>query len=658
MSPAPNQDFKQFIAQLKDRLPVSDVVGQYVRLKREGREWKGLSPFTQEKTPSFTINDQKQFWHCFSSGKHGDVISFLTETQNMSFIEAVEFLAQRAGLEVPRRGRADPVRAQRRKSALDALVHARQWFERQLAGDVGRAARDYLDGRHLSSSVRAKFGVGFAPNDRGALRGALIKAGFNDSALLEAGLVIKPDDGGALYDRFRNRIMFPIENRKGETIAFGARALDPHARAKYLNSPETELFHKGSTLYGLPQAMKSAFDCGEVIIVEGYMDVLALHDAGISHVVASLGTALTERQMSEAWRLAPEPIVCLDGDEAGKRAAARVIERALVILTPGKSLRLAYMPAGKDPDDLIHQEGRTSFEAYLVDAQSLSEALYIHETQSQPINTPERKAQLQKRFDHLIDSIADLEIKRHYRRKFRMRLDQHFWRIDRDHARAQFNWTQLNVLTHGSAPRQAPDGATQSERILLGLLLVYPMLFDRYREDIAQMRLIEPHRHLCDELLCIADEHRSQKMTAQTFYDDLAAQFWRPLDGSYGRDQNGQPDGHNFYKLFAPLSPVWEIQQDDQFVQDCFNCFLLNQYIKAMIEDRDQAARDYRAQMNDATRARFINLREEVEKEQNILLEKSIALADFVEARRKPGQQLPDWATLFEGLSQNVKGAA
>ena len=641
----PDQDFKLFIAQLKERLPVSEVVGQYVRLRREGREWKGLSPFTQEKTPSFTINDQKQFWHCFSSGKHGDVISFLTETQNMSFIEAVEFLAQRAGLEMPRRRHVDPVREKRRATARDALAQARDWFQEQLAhtSAPSRAARDYLEGRHLSQQTLKKFGVGFAPDDRSALRNAMSKAGFNDQALLEAGLVIKPEGGAALYDRFRGRIMFPIENRKGETIAFGARALDVNARAKYLNSPETELFHKGSTLYGLPQAMKPAYEQDEVIIVEGYMDVLALHDAGVCHAVASLGTALTEQQMMEAWRLAPEPIICLDGDEAGKHAAARVIERALAVLTPGKSLRLAYMPQGKDPDDLIHEEGRAAFETYLADAQFLSEALYIHETQNKRLDTPERKAQLQKRFDQLIDSIADPEIQRNYRREFRMRLDQLFWRMDRDRGKT-------DITTHGSAPRLAPDGASQSERILLGLLLAQPQLLASNREDIANISLIEPHRHLRDELLRIADQHRDQEMTTAMLFDALPAHFQHLLDMIYGRDENGQPNGGNFYRLFPSLSPVLSPEED--FIQACFDYFLRGQYHKAVREDYEQAARDYRAQMSEAARARFIGLKEEADKEWDILLEASLVLSESVDGRAV----LIDWATLFE--VQTRKSAA
>ncbi len=320
-----------FLDEIRARLPVSQIVSRRVPLKRAGREWKGLSPFNKEKTPSFTVNDQKGFYHCFSSGKHGDVFAFVMETEGLSFPEAVERLAGEAGLELPKPDPQFERTAKERLGLFEALEAAARAFEDGLMARDGREALLYAERRGLARDTLKEFRIGHAPNAKDALKTALLNKGFAEAQLLEAGLVIKPDDGRPSYDRFRNRLAIPILDAKSRVIAFGARALDPDAEPKYLNSPETRLFDKGSTVFNLARARQAAFERGELIVVEGYMDVIALHQAGFANAVATLGTAFTERQMEILWHLAAEPIICFDGDRAGEAAAARAIDRMLPV---------------------------------------------------------------------------------------------------------------------------------------------------------------------------------------------------------------------------------------------------------------------------------------------------------------------------------------
>ena len=596
-------EFERFINELKSRLLVSDVVGEYVRLTRHGREWKGLSPFSSEKTPSFTVNDQKQFWHCFSSGEHGDIISFLTKTQNMTFWEAAEVLAKRAGIEMPSQKRQDPAQAQRAKTTLDALQAASEYFQSQLLLQQNKRALDYLRQRGISQATIKKFGLGFAPtptstsSGENSLRAALHKKNFSDEILLDAGLIIKPDEPNKKpYDRFRGRITFPIDNRKGEVIAFGARALDSSASAKYLNSPETALFHKGSNFYAISKAAKPSYDKGQLIIVEGYMDVIALHQAGCENVVASLGTALTEQQVELAWRFADEPVVCLDGDEAGQRAARRAIERALKILRAGKSLRFAYMPKGKDPDDLIKQAGLEAFEKHISAAEMMSESMFYNETQNTTLETPERRAALRQRFDKLIDEIKDPAVQRYYRNLFHRRLEQLLWQFDRG---------QKVEKTNIAAPAFVPDGSSEGERVLLGLLIHQPHFLQKYPEDVEHLYLAsEPHQHLRDAIMLAAAEQKPD--APDWFYQHLGDAYHHLLDIIYGRDSQMQADGHQLYQRFPALrvKPHQEQEENaqkkfqEEFVDQCLKCFIHEQYHQALKKDCAQAQEDYQAQFN------------------------------------------------------------
>ena len=403
-----------FLDEIKARLPVSEVVRRRVKLQKAGREWKGLSPFSAEKTPSFFVNDQKQAWFDFSSGQNGNVFDFVMRTEGLSFPDAVERLAADAGLSLPEVSPETARREKARASLQDVLELAAKFFEEQLQAPVGARARGYLADRGLSPQVQRQFRLGYAPNERFALREYLAAKGAGVDQMIETGMLIHGDDIPVPYDRFRNRVMFPIADRSGKVIAFGGRALEKDVPAKYLNSPETTLFHKGATLYNHHNARKAAHDRGAVIAVEGYVDVIAMSAAGFPHVVAPMGTALTPDQCDLMWRMAEEPILCFDGDKAGRKAADRAVDTALPLIGPGRSLRFAFLPEGQDPDDLARSGGPAAIEEVLSAARPLIDVLWTREVQAGPLDTPERRAALERRLREVVRGIADETLRRHY----------------------------------------------------------------------------------------------------------------------------------------------------------------------------------------------------------------------------------------------------
>ena len=365
----------RFLDELRARLTLSTIIGRRIKLTRAGREYKACCPFHNEKTPSFFVNDEKGFYHCFGCGAHGDIISFEMEQGNLTFPEAVERLAAEAGLEVPRETPREREAARQRAGVLEVLEAACTFFEQQLRMPVGKDGLAYLQRRGLDSETIARFRLGWAPA-AGALKSALARQAIDEGQLIEAGL-LKPSDqpDRPAYDYFRDRVTFPITDRRGRVIAFGARTLGD-GQPKYLNSPETPVFQKGLVLYGLAQAREAIGKAGEAIVAEGYMDVIALSAAGFPQTVAPLGTALTEPQIEDLWRMVDEPILCFDGDAAGQRAALRAADRALPLLRPGKSLRFALLPAGKDPDDLLRAQGARAMRGILEAARPLLEVLW------------------------------------------------------------------------------------------------------------------------------------------------------------------------------------------------------------------------------------------------------------------------------------------
>src|SRR5690348_16474945 len=416
----------QFLDELKARLPVSEVVGRRVKLVRAGREFKGLSPFNKEKTPSFFVNDQKQAWFDFSSGKNGSIFDFVMQTEGVGFPEAVERLASMAGMPLPKATREDEAREQKRKSLYEVMELAAKYFEATLASRAGAKARGYLADRSLDATAQLKFRLGYAPGERFALKEYLGGQGIPVPDMIEAGLLVAGDDIPVPYARFRDRVMFPIGDYRGRIIAFGGRALEKDVPAKYLNSPETPLFHKGATLYNIAAARQAAHDGATVIAVEGYVDVIAMVGAGFPAAVAPLGTALTEDQLGLLWKMADEPVLCFDGDGAGVRAAYRAVDLALPRLKPGKSLKFALLPQGQDPDDLVRSAGREAVAEVIDAAKPLAAMLWARETQGHQFDTPERRAALEARIGEVTNAIGDETVRRYYREDFRARLSAFF----------------------------------------------------------------------------------------------------------------------------------------------------------------------------------------------------------------------------------------
>ncbi|MFV0644345.1 MAG: DNA primase [Sphingomonadaceae bacterium] len=405
----------QWLDELRQRVTLSSIIMRTTKLQKAGQEWKACCPFHNEKTPSFTVNDGKGFYHCFGCGAHGDVIRWMTDQRGLQFMDAVKELAAEAGMEVPAPDPQAARQAQQRASLHDVMQAAQDWFADNLRAASGKEAASYLQSRGFSKAIVEQFGFGFAPQNRQALKPAL--GDYDEAMLVEAGLRIAVDDKEP-YDRFRARLMLPIHDARGRVIAFGGRILDAGSKApKYLNSPDTPLFDKGRTLYNLHRAGPASRQSGRLVVVEGYMDVIALANAGITDAVAPLGTALTERQLALLWRLVPCPILCFDGDAAGKRAAARAIARALPLLQPSHSLAIVHLPDGLDPDDLIRARGSKAMDALLGDPRSLLDTLWEIERDSAQLDTPEAKAGLKARLMGHVDMIAHPDIKALYRRE-------------------------------------------------------------------------------------------------------------------------------------------------------------------------------------------------------------------------------------------------
>jgi DNA primase len=415
-----------FLDEIRARLPVSEVVGKRVKLRKQGREWAGLSPFNAEKTPSFFVNDQKGFFHDFSSGKHGDIFSFLIETEGLSFADAVERLATMAGVPMPRQSGAEAEQEKRRASLFDVLAMAGRLFEGNLQQPIGAKARGYLSDRGIGPAAQQRFSLGFSSPERFALRDALAGQGVGADQMIEAGLLVHGEGIAVPYDRFRDRVMFPIHDRAGRVIAFGGRAMDPGATAKYLNSPETPLFHKGALLFNHHRARKAAHDRDQIMVVEGYIDTIAMSEAGFANVVAPLGTALTSDQCALLWAMAPEPILCFDGDNAGRKAAFRAIETALPLIGAAKSLRFALLPEGQDPDDLVRAGGAPAMADVLKSALTFADMLFQRESDGQEFHTPENRAALERRLMDAVGMIGDEILRRHYKADLLRRLSAFF----------------------------------------------------------------------------------------------------------------------------------------------------------------------------------------------------------------------------------------
>ena len=482
-----------FLDELRARTSLSALIGKTTKLQKAGREHRGCCPFHDEKTPSFYVNDDKGFYHCFGCSAHGDAIRWMTEQRGLPFIDAVKELAQAAGLEMPAQDRASAQKAERAKGLHEVMADAAAWFAEQLHGLTGSDAREILARRGVSAETARAFGLGFAPDSRGRLRTAL--KDYGDPLLVEAGLLIQVE-GKEPYDRFRGRLMIPIRDPRGRVIAFGGRVIGD-GEPKYLNSPDTPLFDKGRTLYNLDRAAPAARKAGRVLVVEGYMDTIALAQAGIGEVVAPLGTALTEAQIERLWRMVDVPILCLDGDAAGQKAALRAAHRALPMLTPGKSLAFATLPEGQDPDDLVRAGGVSAIEPLIAGAQPLVERLWQGELAAEPLDTPEQRAGLKQRLGELAGTIVDGSVRSEYVAEFRRRCDARLAPPPRrpfvpfEKRKKGAAWQPiLPVSDDAKAVRAAGIDRVLAKAVLAGLIR-HPAEIARHMEVLGSLRLAD-----------------------------------------------------------------------------------------------------------------------------------------------------------------------
>lgn len=528
-----------FLDELRTRLSITDVVGRRVswdRAKSNARrkDYWACCPFHSEKSPSFHVDENKGFYHCFGCGNHGDIIGFVMAMDNLSFIEAVERLAADAGLKMPERTPQMREAEEKRAGLIDVMEMAAVFFEKALRQSSGQAARTYLGGRNLEPGTWGTFRLGFAPNHPTALSDHLTQHGIKPEQVIEAGLSFRKDRGG-LMDRFRGRIIFPIMDGRNRVIAFGGRAMSSDAKAKYLNSPETPLFHKGQTLYNIASARRAAADLSRsdnvhnlpgVVVAEGYMDVIALSVAGITQAVAPLGTAMTEEQIMLAWKMSPEPVLCFDGDAAGVKAAGRAMERALPLLRPGHSLGFVLLPGGLDPDDLIREQGAGAMRAILAQPISLIDFLWQRELEDGPFDTPEKRAAFEERLDYAANQIRDEKVQRFYRQALRDRIYKYFNARKPTAARSGYR-TGYGAGRKGGFGSGQPQGVSaalrksslaqasklsgslgvgrdldlyvERERVLVSTVLRFPELLDAHGERFADMMLERPE---LDQLRC------------------------------------------------------------------------------------------------------------------------------------------------------------
>ena len=496
-----------FLDELRSRICLSDVVGRKVQWDlRKSNQARGdmwaPCPFHQEKTASFHVDDNKGFYYCFGCQAKGDAIGFIKETENVNFIEAVEILASEVGLQMPEFDPKSKEKADRNKILLEIMEQSVNFFRLTLNSKQGKHALEYLKKRGLYADAIERFEIGFAPADQTILTQKLIDKGYDLDAIIETGMSAKSDEGNRIYDRFRGRIMFPIRDSRGRCIAFGGRSLDPAARAKYLNSPETPLFDKGSNLYNLVSA-RSAVGRGEPLIVtEGYMDVIALDSGNFNGAIAPLGTAITEKQLQLMWRISPEPIIALDGDKAGLRAAYRLIDLSLPLLKTGKALRFSIMPEGKDPDDLIRNEGASLFKNLIDEAVPMVDLIWRRETEGKSFDSPERRAGLDKSLSDVIELIKEKNLKNHYRDALFQARRQFFGIQNTRKTEFKSNSRLMPQSNTKSSFLVAADEKTVSAQIrestIIAVLMTFPELIEIFYDELIMIDLVSPD---CDLIL-------------------------------------------------------------------------------------------------------------------------------------------------------------
>lgn len=498
----------RFMQELRDRLALSEVIGRHVRILRAGREFKACCPFHHEKSPSFYINDDKQFYHCFGCQAHGDVVEFTMRHNNLSFIEAVESLAAQAGMQVPRASPQEIERSKKEKDLYTLMDEATTWFQKRLYESTHFDALSYMRDRGVTEELLAGFRIGFAPAEGQALPRYLKGQGFSESQMIEAGIARASTRGGEAYSFFRDRIMFPVPDRRGRIVAFGGRVLPTHLRPlapgesgppKYINSSETTLFRKGEMLFGEPQARQAAHDGLSLIVVEGYLDVMAAFSAGYRGALAPMGTALTEAQITALWKMIPAdekvPVLCFDGDDAGRRAASKAVERLLPLLQPSHSVRIAFLPNGQDPDSLIKSQGKSAFDAIIDSAMNLIDFIWLRHTAGKRFDTPEAQAGLNQTLENDVLMIPDRNVQHYYREALRQKLRASF--------APQRKTSFAPGASHQGKAGKGPAHPVAMRRpgfaedrtpilVLLACVLNHPGIFDSIEDELGQLEISEP----------------------------------------------------------------------------------------------------------------------------------------------------------------------
>jgi DNA primase len=513
-----------FLDELRIRTPLAAVVGRRVRLARSGRQWKGCCPFHGEKTPSFYVYEDGHY-HCFGCGAHGDAIGFVMQSEGAGFMEAVERLAAEAGLEVPKPSPEAAEAERKRHDLVSVLDMAQASYARRLFLPEGRQALTYLLGRGLSEATIRRFGLGWSGEGRGALAAELARDGITAEQLVEAGIMRRDDETGRTFDLFFNRVMFPIRDRRGRAISFGGRILGD-GQPKYVNGPETALFAKRRTLYALDLAREAVRGGAHLVVVEGYMDVIALHEHGFAGAVAPLGTALTDEQFEELWHLSDEPILCFDGDAAGARASVRALGTALPFVSPARTVRTVLLPTGQDPDDFVRKRGAAEFGRVLSNPRLLADSVLAAARDGQPATTLEQRARIMQRLQDLIATIGDGTLKWEYRRSLPRRLGKEFRRLP--------DAADRSGLAAGVADLRSVAARTDFERcrILTAILIRHPRLLHDVDHAYCGLELPDPLDRLRDALRSwadMADVLDSQALTDHLTSSGLQAEAERVL---------------------------------------------------------------------------------------------------------------------------------
>ncbi|MCL4143053.1 UNVERIFIED_CONTAM: hypothetical protein GTU68_031397 [Idotea baltica] len=568
----------RLLDEIRARLTLSELVGRRVtwdrRKTQPGRgDYWACCPFHQEKSPSFHVDDRRNRYKCFGCGASGDHFTFVCETEGLSFPEAVERLAENAGVALPA---PDPQAARRetqRAGLAEICEMAARFFQAEYAGPRGEDARAYCGRRGLTAETLSEFRFGFAPDSRTALKSHLAARDVSEDLMVEAGLVIRPEGGRPCYDRFRGRLMIPIQDDRGRVVAFGGRTLSPDGQPKYLNSPETPLFHKGVMLFNAHRAREPAYKSGEAVVVEGYLDAIALWQAGVQHVVASLGTAFTEDQVVRLWKFAPEPVICFDGDAAGVAAAHRSIDRIFPVLKSGFSFQFCFLPDGMDPDDLIKQRGLEGFQAETDRARALFDVVWDREISASRLDTPERKAALEKRFDDLIGTIRDERVRRRYQLDLRFKLSNLFFEQARQTRKGGGKAGETVSALGTGRERVAASDDFGTERLVLGLSMRYPHMLDRNFERFSMLPLTNDlHRQLRDVLCRIVDDLEDTPIAelTSTFDGPLRDIMSETRPESMGlQEQNGSE-----FSALIHRFPLLKSNPPEDFVEAAFLHFL------------------------------------------------------------------------------------